>query len=119
MTARDAALAVDMSRHMGLGLVRDGRLAGFGVIRPCRADYKVGPLVATSRADAEALLDGLIGRSRARVFYLDVAEPNDAARALAEERGLQPAFETARMYAGGMPEVAMERIFGVTSFELG
>jgi hypothetical protein len=28
-------------------------------------------------------------------------------------------FETARMYTGPVPAVALERVFGVTTFELG
>ncbi len=33
--------------------------------------------------------------------------------------GLSPVFETARMYTGPAPAIALDRIFGVTSFELG
>lgn len=33
--------------------------------------------------------------------------------------GLAPVFETARMYRGAMPRLPLERIFGITSFELG
>ncbi len=51
--------------------------------------------------------------------FLDVPEPNAPAVALAEHLGLSPVFETARMYRGPAPEVDLEHIFGVTSFELG
>ena len=30
-----------------------------------------------------------------------------------------PVFETARMYRGGQPQLPLDRVFGVTSFELG
>ena len=43
----------------------------------------------------------------------------DAAVALAKAHGLSPVLETARMYSGPVREIAVERIFGVTSFELG
>jgi hypothetical protein len=39
--------------HVGCALVRDGGLAGWGVIRPCRKGRKIGPLVADDRASAE------------------------------------------------------------------
>ena len=45
--------------------------------------------------------------------------PNDAAVELAGSRGLTPGFRTARMYTGEAPEVELDRVFGVTSFELG
>ena len=32
---------IDAPGHAGCALVRDGRLAGFGVIRPCRTGYKI------------------------------------------------------------------------------
>ena len=105
--------------HVGRALMRDGRLAGWGVIRPCRAGSKVGPLVADDRAAAEAVLDALIAASGAGEFFLDVPEPNDAALALARARGLTPIFETARMYTGPIRAVQLQRLFGVMSFELG
>jgi hypothetical protein len=51
--------------------------------------------------------------------YLDIPEPNAEAIALAEMYGMQPAFETARMYRGRSPELPLGQIFGITSFELG
>src|SRR5262249_15940195 len=41
--------------HVGRALMRDGSLAAWGVIRPCRTGYKIGPLVADDRAAAEAV----------------------------------------------------------------
>jgi hypothetical protein len=38
---------------------------------------------------------------------------------LAQDLGLVPVFETARMYTGAIPPLRLEQIFGVTSFELG
>ena len=52
-------------------------------------------------------------------MFLDVPEPNRDAVALARSRGLAPVFETARMYTGAVRDVAIHRIFGVTTFELG
>ena len=52
-------------------------------------------------------------------LYLDVPEPNPAAMALARAAGMEPVFETARMYTRPPPPVRAERVFGVTSFELG
>src|SRR6266702_7953580 len=46
--------------HIGRALVRDGRLAAWGVIRPCRRGHKIGPLVADDRQGAEVVLAALI-----------------------------------------------------------
>jgi hypothetical protein len=39
--------------------------------------------------------------------------------ALARGAGMTPVFETARMYRGGDPGLPLDRVFGITSFELG
>ena len=38
---------------------------------------------------------------------------------LVEGFSFAPAFETARMYTGPAPAIDMQRLFGVTTFELG
>jgi hypothetical protein len=99
--------------------VRHGRLAGWGVIRPCRKGFKIGPLVADDRASAEAVLTALLARVGGGEIFLDVPSINREAIALAQDFGLAPVFETARMYTGAIPPLRLERVFGVTSFELG
>jgi hypothetical protein len=60
----------------------------------------------------------LVGATGGEV-YLDVPQPNGPAVALANSHGLAPVFETARMYSGPIRPVDLERVYGVTSFELG
>jgi GNAT superfamily N-acetyltransferase len=105
--------------HVGCALVRDGGLVGWGVIRPCRKGYKVGPLVADDRAGAEVVLSSLLASVGGGEIFLDVPGINRDAVALAQGRGLVPVFETARMYTGAIPPLRLERVFGVTTFELG
>jgi Acetyltransferase (GNAT) domain len=52
-------------------------------------------------------------------IYLDTPEINPSAVALAEQSGMSKVFETARMYTGSRLDEPLNRIFGVTSFELG
>ncbi|HYH37706.1 MAG TPA: GNAT family N-acetyltransferase [Azospirillum sp.] len=105
--------------HHALALPRDGRLAGYGVVRPCREGHKIGPLFADDRAAAEALFDALTAAAGGGPVFLDVPEPNAAAVDLARSRGLSPVFETARMYTAPVRPVADDRVFGITTFELG
>jgi GNAT superfamily N-acetyltransferase len=106
-------------RHIGRALMRDGALAAWGVIRPCRRGWKVGPLVADDRASAEAVLSALIADIGGSEIFLDVPSLNHEAVALAQGLGLAPVFETARMYTGRIPSLRLERVFGVATFELG
>ena len=103
----------------GYAIVRDGRLAGYGVVRACRAGAKIGPLFADDARDAELLFRALAAAAPAMPLHLDLPEPNAAARALAEAHGLAPVFETARMYTGADPGLPLSRIYGITTFELG
>ena len=52
-------------------------------------------------------------------IFLDVPAINSDAVALAQDLGLLPVFETARMYTGAIPPLQIARVFGVTTFELG
>jgi len=105
--------------HVSRALMRSGELVGWGAVRPCRTGYKIGPLVADDRADAEAVLSALLAEIGHAEVFLDTPAINRDAVALAQDLGLAPVFETARMYTGPIPPLRMERVFGVTSFELG
>jgi hypothetical protein len=48
-----------------------------------------------------------------------VPQPNRDAVGLAQSLALTPVFETARMFLGPVRPVALEKVFGVTTFELG
>jgi hypothetical protein len=103
-----------------LGYVRDGSLAGYGVVRACRTGFKLGPLFADDERIAEALFLALQEKIPAgAAIFLDTPAVNAAATGLAERHGMKPVFETARMYTGRAPNLPVQRIFGVTSFELG
>jgi ribosomal protein S18 acetylase RimI-like enzyme len=110
---------IDTSGHIGRALLRDGKLAAWGVIRPCRTGRKIGPLVADDRAAAEAIAQALLASAGDGEVFLDVPAVNREAIALAESLGLTPVFETARMYTRPIPPLRIDRVFGVTSFELG
>lgn len=110
---------IDAPGHVGRAVMRDGRLAGWGVIRPCRTGRKIGPLVADDRAAAELVVEGLLAAAGGGETFLDVPAINTEAVALARALGLNPVFETARMYTGPIPPLRIDRVSGVTSFELG
>jgi hypothetical protein len=80
--------------HHVLGLLHQGRLAAYGVMRPCLQGHKIGPLIAGGAAQAQALLGALMARApEGGAVFLDVPQPNAAAVALAEGCGMAPMFE--------------------------
>jgi GNAT superfamily N-acetyltransferase len=120
--ARDGFLRAwtAMPDATGLAWMERKRVAGWGLIRRCREGHKIGPLLAESRDVAKALYLALcrsvpVGDT----VYLDVPLRNADAAALATSLGMQRVFETARMYAGATPACEVDRVYGITSFELG
>jgi GNAT superfamily N-acetyltransferase len=112
---------VSLPDATGLAWAERGQLLGWGVIRRCREGHKIGPLVADTPQIAAALYAALCASVPAGdTVFLDVPLPNPHALALAQTQGLQGVFETARMYAGGAaPACELQRVYGITSFELG
>ncbi|MEZ4886661.1 MAG: GNAT family N-acetyltransferase [Chitinophagales bacterium] len=104
----------------GFAVVKEGQLQGYGMIRKCGLGYKIGPLFADNANLAEVLLLALTANlSPEEVFYFDTPEVNQAAVDLAEKYGMKRVFETARMYNQSNPAIDLQRLFGVTTFELG
>jgi GNAT superfamily N-acetyltransferase len=111
---------LNQTHGTALAVVREGRLQGFGVIRACHGGYRLGPLLADTANVAEALLTALVATlPEGSPFFMDIPEPNREALALAADRAMQPVFETARMYTQSPPNVAIGKLFAVTSLELG
>jgi len=104
---------------LALGCLRDGALRGYGVVRRCREGCKIGPLFADDAPTAEALYQRLAGFAAGGPLFLDVPENNAAALDLARRHRMREVFGCARMYLGPAPTLAQDRIFGVTTFELG
>ncbi|MEE9904642.1 MAG: GNAT family N-acetyltransferase [Chlorobium sp.] len=120
--AREAFLECWISRPgtQSHCVMNGGRLAGYGVARPCRNGYKIGPLFADTPEIADDLFVSLkAGVPETESFFLDIPMANIEAVALVDRHGMHPVFETARMYRGEAPEIGLPRTYGITSFELG
>jgi GNAT superfamily N-acetyltransferase len=104
---------------LALGSRKDGRLTGFGVARACRKGCKVGPLFCNDLQTADSLFTHLTKFAAGGPVYLDAPENNPAALKLVQQYRMTEVFGCARMYIGPAPDIAHQRIFGVTTFELG
>ncbi|GAA3935268.1 GNAT family N-acetyltransferase [Litoribacillus peritrichatus] len=95
-------------------------VTGYGMIRKCREGYKIGPLFSTTPEVAEALYLALKANvAESESIYLDVPAINHHGMALAQKYNMTEVFETARMYTKSTPDINLDGVFGVTSFELG
>ena len=120
--SRETFLKCWISRRdtTSVAVVDEGRLRGYGVIRKCRDGFKVGPLFADDISLARKIFQALtfnvgIGES----VFLDTPQANIDSVLLAREFGMNEVFRTTRMYSGQIPDLPLEKWFGITSFELG
>jgi len=111
---------INQPKAKAFGTVQNGELSGYGVLRPCRIGYKIGPLFANNPQHARVLFQALRAEVPKSVpIFLDVPQLNATAVTMAEGFDMRVSFETARMYTGPAPELPWARTFGLTSFEIG
>jgi hypothetical protein len=104
-----------------LGYRSGDRLAGYGVVRACACvtGFKVGPLFVDSKEIAQEILSELARHVGKNDVFIDIPEPNQQALDLAKRNGMKKIFETVRMYNKVIPPLPLDRIYGVTTLELG
>ncbi|MBB6407631.1 GNAT family N-acetyltransferase [Mesorhizobium sangaii] len=105
--------------HHGLAAISSRGTTGYAVARPCRSGFKIGPLFAESNDTALQLLHGLAGACEGGDLHIDVPAANTGFVEALEAAGFAPTFKTTRMYKGPAPELGLQRLFSVTTLELG
>ncbi|MEL7086487.1 MAG: GNAT family N-acetyltransferase [Cyanobacteria bacterium J06597_1] len=105
---------------VGVAVIDGNLITGYGLLRPCRTGYKIGPLFADTPQIAQDIFHSLIANIETGTpFYLDVPDINPHAVALAERHTMTGMFETARMYINSQPKLSLDHTYGITTFELG
>jgi len=110
---------IDQPEGKALCWFEGEKIGGYGVIRKCKKGYKIGPLYAETPLIADLLFRELIRGATEGSIYLDVPETNTKGLALARKYNMNKCFETARMYTGDSWDIRIQKVFGITSFEIG
>jgi len=98
---------------------RTNEVKGYAVIREVNSGYKIGPLFADNDSIAEELYKACLNSAQGKPVYLDIPVPNGGALGLVHKYKANYVFECARMYHGEFPRIRMDKIYGITTFELG
>jgi GNAT superfamily N-acetyltransferase len=97
----------------------DGKIKGFAIMRKAYIGYKVCPLFADNPEIAEELYKACLNSAKDEKVYLDIPVINQGAVDLVKKYNAQYVFECARMYYGKPPVMEIDKVFGITTFELG
>jgi GNAT superfamily N-acetyltransferase len=98
---------------------KEGQLLGFATLRKVEVGYKIGPLFAQTYSAATALYEACLTAAVGEKVYLDIPLSNPHAVALTTQYQTQAMFECGRMYHGAAPEIPLDQVYGITTFELG
>ena len=96
-----------------------GEIKGYAVVRKAFIGYKIGPLFANDYGIAEELYKACLSFANKEQVYLDIPLVNESANRLVDKFNATMVFECGRMYYGQPPILPVEKIFGITSYELG
>lgn len=110
---------INEDNTFSLSKLEKNQMVGFGVIRKCIKGYKIGPLFADNKTIAKEILEGLVAKIGYSPFYLDVPELNKDALELVQNYMFRKVFSTARMYKNNEFKQNLNKIYGVTTFEVG
>lgn len=97
----------------------DKELQGFAILRKAYEGYKICPLFADTEQVAGFLYQSCLNAAIGEKVFLDIPVTNPSAVNLTRKYQATYVFECARMYHGKAPEAALNKIYGVTTFELG
>ncbi len=95
------------------------QLKGFAIVRKARTGYKICPLFADNESIAEELYKACLNSVIDEPLYIDIPAINQGAANLVNMYKASYVFECARMYYGQPPNVEIDKVYGVTTFELG
>jgi hypothetical protein len=100
--------------HQSVAFVGNGELQGYAVLRQCLDGQKLGPIFAKTAEVATTLIGAFTGPTQ-----IDI--PTDQVDFISQltAKGFTPSFATARMYRSAIPAVERDKVFAVTSLELG
>jgi len=99
--------------------VENNILKGFVIVRKATIGYKICPLFADNEMIAEALYKASLNSVIGMPLYLDIPTINQGALHIVNKYKAAYVFECARMYYGKVPKMEVDKVYGVTTFELG
>ncbi|MCP4551517.1 MAG: GNAT family N-acetyltransferase [Bacteroidetes bacterium] len=99
--------------------IENDQVKGFSIVRKANTGYKICPLFADTENIAKELYKACLNSVIGEPLYIDIPTINQGSLNLIKEYGAKYIFECARMYYGKSPNIKIDKVYGVTTFELG
>lgn len=112
-------LWLDATQTKSFSYIENGVLLGVAVIRPAQTGFRIGPLYAENETVATALYERCLSEAIDQPVCLDIPMSNKAVVNLVKKYQATFVFECARMYYGTPPKTNINKVFGLTTFEIG
>jgi len=118
-TAFAGAWFRDMPTRQTVVLMEASAIGGFATFRRCKDGTKIGPLCASSEADARALLSANPFHQANAPCFVDVFGQNTPLATLIKSMNFEATFETTRMFNRAQPAANPYRFQAIATMELG
>eukprot|EP01071_Lankesteria_metandrocarpae_P007208 Lankesteria_metandrocarpae@DN4613_c0_g3_i1.p1 len=114
-------MMIDAKEHVTcIATCNKGEFVGYGMLRKCNADYKLGPLMADNMEVAEAIFVKLMEYAEPQTpVRIYVPSCNEDATSWIKRKGFQPCLTCARMYTNPELGSADQRSVATCFLEIG
>lgn len=99
--------------------IENNEIKGFVALRKASSGFKIGPLFADNDEIAEELYRACLNSAVDEPVYFDIPMINQGAINIVQNYNAQCIFECARMYYKSLANFNIDKVYGVTTFELG
>ncbi len=99
--------------------MKNNQIKGFAIVRKADTGYRIGPLFADNENIAKELYMACLNSVVGEPLCLDIPLINKKASNLMKQFNAKYVFECARMYYGEAPNIEIDKVYGITTFELG
>lgn len=109
---------LEQSSNYGLGVIQDGRLKGYGILKKREGSpgYSLSPLTAEDKEIAKEIYNGLQSSVVGEEITTEICVSNRDANKLIEEQGWEQITEYIRMYDGEKPKTNLSTLYSMCSY---
>ena len=109
---------LEQETNYGLGVIKDGQLKGFGIIKKLEGGtgYSLSPLTAEDKETAKEIFSGLQSYIVGEDITTEICVDNSDAIKIMEEQGWEQMTSYIRIYDGEKPKTKLTTLYSMCSY---